>query len=446
MSEYNTTQSQKDNIRTIIQKLIADDKRWFIDNLIIVGDKGPYWILNYQQGGRNEFNQLVRGMVVAKPPANFHGDLLSLIKSFPFIRFYNQGEGDAAHVDFSNAEMLEKMDGTMVGAFFPTGDPTKPEFHTRKMMSTHEPDVSRQMTTFQGKDAKFLPTIRPYVDQLKFTQKDVDYTYVFEFLHEISYVLTKYQPHQYGLYLLGARNIKTHQEMNEDELDQTAKRLGANRPRRFVLGNKTSQPDPMFGAERSGAKIATHAEIEKMFQDAAAETPDFEGFVFRDKQSGNRVKVKDPKYVEKHHLLDSLSYKRLIPLLLKGEEEEIVAYFPQAKERIEEIKTAYNKYLNNVVDTVQAWQRSGFVGKELALRIFGPESSAMDKFTKNMSKKFNDVRDVDAIRNGVDAQLKQIALGTGKDGGGGSPKRLIELIGLHDDEEEENNNPNVGEL
>jgi len=420
--EMETTQVQKDNIRTIIQKLIEGDKRWFIDNLIVVGDKGPYWILNYQQGGRNEFNQLVRGMVVAKPQPGFQGNVMSLIKSFPFIRFYNHGEGDAAHVDFSNAEMLEKMDGSMVGIFFPHGDASKPEFHTRKMMSTHEPDVSRQMTTFQGKDAKFLPTIRPYVNQLKFSDKDAHYTYVFEFLHEISYVLTKYRPDQYGLYLLGARNIPTHREMTEDELDQTAQRIRAKRPRRFDA-------------------IADHAEIEKMFATMAAETPDFEGYVFRDKKSGNRVKVKDPKYVEKHHLLDNLSYKRLLPLILKGEEEEILAYFDSAKPLIKQLKEAYNKYLNEVVNAIKKWQRSGFVGKDLALKIFGPENSAMDKFTKNMSKKLHDVKNPDEIYNTVDQELRKIALGQGKNAG--SPKRLIDMIGLHDDEEE---NADIGEI
>jgi len=410
-----TTTVQKENLRTIIEKVIANDQEWLNKQEILWGDKNTYWILNYRQGSRNAYNSLVRGLVIAKPPKGFNGNPLTLIKSFPFIRFFNHGENDAAHVDFSNAEMLEKMDGTMVGVFFPH-NAIKPEFHTRKMMSTHQEDINRQLTTFDGKNVKFLPTIRPYVDQLNFATKDINYTFVFEFIHEISYVLTKYKPQQYGLYLLGARNLLTHREMNEDELDETAHRINAKRPRRFDA-------------------IADFAEIDRMFAIMAAETPDFEGYIFLDKKTGNRVKVKDPKYVEKHHLLDSLSYKRLIPLVLKGEEDEIIAYFPHAKARIQELKNTYNAYLEGVIEAVKYWQGSGFVGKELALRIFGPENSAMDKFTKNMSKKYNGGTNMEEIRNGIDIELKKIALGTGKEGNGGSPKRLIELIGLNDDEE-----------
>ena len=443
-----TTVQEKEMIRDIIRHLISGDKKWFDENLIIVGDKGQYWILNYQQGGRNAYNRLVRGMVVQKPAPGFNGDPLSLIRSFPFIRFYNHGEGDAAPVNFHNAEMLEKMDGTMVGVFFPHGEPSKPEFHTRKMMSTHDEDMGRTLTTFDGKQAKFLPAIRQFIDQLQFTKQDTTYTYVFEFLHEISYVLTKYKPHHYGLYLLGARNLATHREMNEDQLDATAKRIGAKRPRRFDA-------------------IADHAEIQKMFAQMAAETPDFEGVIFRDKVTGERVKVKDPKYVEKHHLLDNLSFKNLLPLILKGEEEETVAYFPHAKERIDKIKEAYTKYLNRTVQKVQEWQAKGLSGKELAMDMLGgveslpkwelrllkaqgkpipkTEPKEKDTFIKNAILKYIKITDEGDLKKQIDSDMRQIALGTPKNPTG-SPKALIELIGLHDVEEEEQPKTDVGEI
>lgn len=440
--EMETTQQEKEYIREIIQKLIQGDKTWLGDHFILVGDKGGYWILNYLQGPRNDYNRLVRGMVVKKPEPGWSGDELDLIRSFPFTRFFNHGEKEAAPVDLSNAEMLEKLDGTMVGVFFPEGNPSDPHFHTRKMSSVNSADMEKKITSFHGKEFKFLPVIKTYVDKLSFSENDVNFTYVFEFLHEVSFVLTKYKPEQYGLYLLGARNVKTHKELTEDELDAVAKRIGSNRPRRYDA-------------------VADFSEIEKMFDLASQETPDFEGYIFRDKKTGNRIKVKDPKYVKKHHLLDDTSYKALIPKILEGEEDEVLAYFPHFTNRVEEIKKAYQKYLDKVVAKVLEWKATGLTGRDLSVKLFGEnplskwelklkklrgENDAKqkpaepDEFIRSMILK-NSTKSEDEIRQKVDDELKKIALGQGNNLG--DPKRLIDMIGLHDEEEQK---PDIGEL
>lgn len=424
---------EKDRIRLIIRKLIVGDKDWFVEYGIIVGDKGQYWILNYQQGTRNEINHLVRGMVVEKPQADFDSDPLVLIKSFPFSRFFNSGEAEAAPIDFARAEMLEKMDGSMIGVFFPNGT-TNPEFHTRKMISTHKEDMERNLTTFYGKEYKFLSVIQEYVNTLTFGDEDKIYTFVFEFIHDSSCVITRYTPEQYGLYLLGARNLVNHDELSEDELDQVAQRIGANRPRRF-------------------AAVADHAEIENMFALIGADTPNFEGFVFRDKISGHRVKVKDLSYVQKHHMLDNQRYKYLIPIILKGEEEEIIAYFPSVKDRVEEFKKFYNNYIDHVAERVLFWKQKGLTGRDLSVTLFGENPlpkwelrllkmrgqqrqksvpAEPDEFIRSSILKYSTLSQ-DKIREGVESDLRAIGIGLGTNVG--NPKKLIGLIGLHDDEE-----------
>lgn len=449
--EMETTLQEKDQIREIINNLLKNDKEWFDTHAITVGDKGPYWILNYSQSEKNDYNRLVRGMVVAKPPLNFNGDPLTLIRSFPFIRFFNHGESQASPINFANSEMLEKLDGTMVGIFFPHKDPSRPEFHTRRMVSTHEDDMEKSITTFDGKTDKFLPAIKNFVDKLHFNESDVYFTYVFEFLHEISYVVTKYKPSQYGLYLLGARNIGTHKELTEDKLDEVAKRINAFRPRRWNA-------------------VANHSEIASMFKIASADTPDFEGFVFRDKHNGSRVKVKDPAYVEKHHLIDSSSYKRLIPLVLKGEEGEIVAYFPHVKEKIEKFKEAYQKYLEKVFEKIKYWQEKDLSKKDLAVELLGKTplpkwqlrlnriqgnvspnvSKEKDDFIKGVILSFYEIKNKNELKEKIDKRLREIALGINYDSPSGkdreivgNPKRLIDLIGLNDTDEETNS---VGEI
>jgi len=191
--EMETSAQEKENLRHIIRRLIQGDKQFFDQHEIVVKDAGAYWVLNYGISKHNEFNRLLRGLVVQKPGSGFQGDELSLIKSFPFIRFFNKHEEPADNVDLSNAEMLEKLDGTMVGVFFPDGNPKDPHWHTRKMLSAHEPDMNVKITGFHGGQSyDFLPLIGQYVRTIPFGPEDVTMTYIFEFIHDASFVVTRY--------------------------------------------------------------------------------------------------------------------------------------------------------------------------------------------------------------------------------------------------------------
>jgi len=416
--EMETTPDQKDRIRTIIQKLMADDKNWFNQQEIAVGNKGPYWVLNYMQGSRNEYNQLVRGMIIRKPNGQTINDPLDLIVSFPFMRFYNKGEKEAAPVDFSKADMLEKLDGSMVGVFFPDGDPSKPQYHTRKMVSAHKPDMDMMIGGFETAKSgpqPFMKIIGEYVNKLHFTKEDVAMTYVFEFIHEISKVLTSYSPEKYGLHLLGARNIRTHRELTEDQLDVIARRIGAPRPRRW---NTTGD----------------EAEIRQMMDEIGKDTENFEGAVFRDPE-GNRVKLKRDDYVKLHHLLDKLSFKHLIPKVLEGESEEITAYFPSAKKTIETFQKAFDDYIDKAVVAVRKYHDQKLDRKTLAMKIFHGTGEDLDQYMRSLVMKHYENGDEDSVRQIITRDLKTVALG--RNGVGGSPQRLMEIIGIHDDESDE---------
>lgn len=308
---------------------------------------------------------------------------------------------------------------SMVGVYFPNGDHTDPHWHTRKMVSADQGDMSRNLTTFGGKNFKFMPIIGEYVKRLSFAPEDVDYTYVFEFIHEASYVLTKYKPEQYGLYLLGARRLSTHRELTEQELDTVAVRLGVKRPRRWDA-------------------MASHEEIESMMKQMAQEIPDFEGFVFRDKETGHRLKVKDPDYVRRHHLLDKgRSFATLLSLILMGEEDEVLAYMPHLADRVKEVKTKYNAYLDKAVTTVQKWQAKGFkTRKDLAIPLFGqiyspPQPGEEDVFLRTQILKNYHVKDAEVLRNNINNAMKEVALGSGKKAG--QPKDLVAMLDLDDE-------------
>lgn len=413
------TSKEKDNLRTIICKLLQNDKAWMEEKNIRVGDKDDYWILNYGVEHKNEFNRLVRGLVVKKPNKDWIGDNLDLIKSFPFIRFFNQGETQADQIDIDNAEMLEKMDGNMVGVFFPTKNPESPHWHTRRMLNTYEVDMNLTLVGFNGKNYKLMQIIGDYIKDLTFSQEDVNHTYVFEFIHIASTVLTKYKSDQYGLYLLAARNLETYSEECEEKLDSISSRISAKRPRRWDA-------------------IADKDEVAKMMKEISLEVENFEGMVFRDKITGKRVKVKEADYLEKHYLLSRLSVRRLVPIIFNGEEDEIISYFPKTKSLIEKIKTKHAAFKEKTIRTIKSFDEHKNIPKNELWKLVN--KSIEDQFTQCLVMRHvkKPLEDLDFI---LEKELRNLAVKpyekdtyVGVKHLNGVDKRYLSILDIKDEE------------
>lgn len=424
-----TTQEEKDLLRTIIQKIIVGDDKWLKEQDIIAQEKSGFYIVNYNQfGGTNKYNRLTRGMVIKKPaPGEKVEDSLSLIRSFPFTRFFNKEEEASDKINLSNADMLEKLDGTMVGVFFLNGNIKNPHWHTRRMISSHQPDRDMTLTSFHGKEYPLINLIGNYVKQIPFDEKDGEYTFVFEFIHDATTVWTKYGENKYGLYLIGARRLLDHLEMNEQELDDTAKRLGTPRPKRWDSVNDINA-------------------IDSLMQQMAKEISGFEGFVFRDRETGKRIKLKDADYVRKHHMLDKLTYKNLLVDVIKGETNEILSYFPNAKERIDTIYKKYVDFINKVSREVINWRDKNLDKRELFEKLNGKKAkrwnvkkgAPIDKISPDIKNGFirhcifkHIDNDDETIHQKVDEEYKKIVLGEGKNLG--QLSKAMELIGIKDD-------------
>lgn len=420
--------NQKELLKEIIYNLINGNKSFFSKKGILAQEKSDYWILNYlnRNDNKNEYSKLARGLVVKKPDENYNNDPLTLINSFPFTRFFNKNEPQADPVDLLNSEMIEKLDGTMVAIFFPNKNPNNPEFHTRKMLSTHGPDMNMNMRTFYGENVTYLKIIKSYVDKLKFSQKDVENTYVFEFIHSTSKVVTKYTPDQFGLYLIGGRNLITHEEYSESDLNKIAHEINSKRPRLFQA-------------------IADHNEITKMFKKAAESTPDFEGFIFRDKKTGYRVKVKDPDYVKKHHVLDKTNIKSLIPVVLNNEENEVLSYYPDVLPKIKLIKEKIKQFKKELLKKVLYWKDKNLDKSTLASMFFAKKTgnrwdatSEKPKYKEEPEVRYFIMKHVnkskDQIQEEIDKEINAMVFGFNTNFG--NIKRFMELVGIEDTDEQ----------
>lgn len=335
----------QEKLNVIIDHLKNQNQNWFIDNGIIVKDKSDYWILNYvQYADKNPYNVLTRGLVIHKT---------GRIASCPFFRFFNYGEPTAATIDFNNAEIIEKLDGSLVGTFFPEDDMT-PVWHFRSLLSAHHKDREFTIKGFVlNEEFPLLMEVHPYLKDIEFHKELKDYSLMFEFISSANAVITRYDKEEYGLYLIGARHLPTLYELTENELDELAKTLEVRRPKRW--------------------DACSYEEIVKMMDDFPKEKV-CEGFIIRDKITGERNKIKSEDYLKRHRLLTKLNYKNLIPLYFEGERGEIEAYFPHSKVVFDEIEKHYLDMVEKVLQVLLFWQNKNVTRKEVALGIVGKES------------------------------------------------------------------------
>ena len=309
----------KNKLQIVIDKVLANDEEWLEKKSIDVKRKGDHIVLNYNQfGDRNDLNRLTRGLVIDK-----HGNIIS----FPFIRFFNLREKEAEPVDLASSDIIEKMDGTLVGLAFLRDEDNKPIWHTRKMLSSSDADLNVVINLFTAGKVSLLKEIGEYIKKLSLSSDVYNYTLIFEAILSERPVVTQYTREELGLYLIGARDLETLDELSESELDIVAKKIGAHRPRIFDVK-------------------ADYDSISKMmdtFED------DFEGFVVRQRGTNNRIKIKKETYLKRHRLIGQLQYKNLVPLWLEGEREEIETYFKESKKMFDNIE----KGVNTLVDKVE---------------------------------------------------------------------------------------------
>lgn len=354
------------HLQTVIENFVLDNESFFEANGIAVSRKGEFALLNYRQDAEpNEYNRWCRALVL---------DYTGKVRSLPFVRFFNKGQVQAADVDFTKCDLIEKMDGTLIGAFWHEKNIV---FHTRRTISSHQPDVDLEIVNFNGKSYSLLQVAKQYVERLHWQEvyNCFSWCYAFELIHDATKVVTEYPEDKWGLYLLNYRSLRDLSDKHQlRDLIGVGNLLGAKMPRTWK-GCSAAEID---------ALIAEHPE-------------DFEGVVARCQTTGERVKIKSPSYVERHHMVDRRTYRYLIPLWLKGEREEIEAYFPDTKELFEDLESALEIFTLFIKNVVCIWQDqvkgSGWTKKDLALAVIKDEPKWLHSYIfKLYDKPWDDAR------------------------------------------------------
>lgn len=261
------------------------------------------------------------------------------IVAYPFNRFFNYGEKPDQTFDFASMRVQEKLDGSLVIAYFYDGDW---QFATKGSPDA-QGNVGAYSFTFNELIRKTIITQYPdYRDRM-----NPDLTYMFELTSKYNQIVTNQENNEGCLTLIGVRDLQTLEELPV-----------VNFADKFLVVQEFDLKD-----------IEQVLAVSKMLKPSECE-----GYVLVDKNF-QRIKVKSPLYVAAHHMLGELSSKDdVVRLIREGELDEIASYLPH---KAEDLKQQEAIYFNTIKKMQEYWEtpvlqqmiQEGKSRKELALWI-----------------------------------------------------------------------------
>lgn len=269
------------------------------------------------------------------------------IVAYPFNRFFNEGEGCAATIDWSTARVQEKMDGSLLIMYW---------YGERWRVATRGlPDASGQVSDYkyQEKGVLIPMTFEKLFWSscefwLKGLSKSGDFsktcTYMWELTSPANRVVCNYTKCKPMMTIDHEGNVKVW----EDELiDDTGYAHDGSRLTLIGVRDNITLQEHTLDRYRGDVWYVVDEfplnTLEAVVEAASKINPlRQEGFVVVD-GNFNRIKIKSPAYVAIHHLRDGSPRRRLIDLLKTGEGPEALAYnildeFPTEKAMFEAMR------------------------------------------------------------------------------------------------------------
>lgn len=252
-----------------------------------------YILLKYDQINSDFSNPIVkecRGIILRKNDWK--------IVCYPFNKFFNYGEGHSDTIDFATARVLEKVDGSIMKMWHDG---------IEWVISTNGKIDSTDVTCAIGKSFKelFIESLKNQLDndETKYNEffqtlnEHKNFTYIFEMVHPLTRLVIEYD--KPDIRHIGTRNNDTYEELDIN--------IGIQKPIEYKFNS--------FEDVVNMSRILPYSE---------------EGYVVVD-ANWNRVKVKSPAYLAVHHLENNgvLSARRVMDIILNGEQSEVLANFPE---------------------------------------------------------------------------------------------------------------------
>ena len=259
---------------------------------ILISRDGDLVSLKYNQlesPMNYELVQECRGLVVHVPTGK--------ILAHPYNKFWNYGEELAATVDWTSANVLEKLDGSLMILYWngsewavaSSGNPTAGGGFGKLGATETFRDAFWRIWSELGMQ---LPVYRHVC-------------FMFELCANENRIVVRHEKPRIVLH--GARDMEDGQELTLAELVPLAETLNWEVVKSYPIGTI------------SGCLAAAEA----------LDPLQTEGFVVVDAKF-RRVKIKSPRYVVLHHIRgEGMSLGRAVDLWVSGETQELLTHFPE---------------------------------------------------------------------------------------------------------------------
>lgn len=234
------------------------------------------------------------------------------LKCYPLKKIFDMGEKNAAHIDWTNVTVEEKIDGSFIEVWY---DDKIWHISTNEKIDAFKCLLpNNELKEHKSLGHLFISVFNTFL----FPDLDKTYCYMFEVVSPENKIVV---PYKYArVFLLGARDMTTLQEKEVW--------LGVKKPKWEYYENV------------DGEKL--RKEILDRVSKMAIEQ---EGYIIKDRYF-NRVKIKSPEYVKAHYLKGEgeLTTKRILGLLRENKKDEFLAYFPEYKNKFQEIERKLKTY------------------------------------------------------------------------------------------------------
>lgn len=255
----------------------------------------------------------------------------------PFFKFFNAQEENASKIDWSTAEVQEKLDGSIIKVWYHNG------WHVSTSGTIFAENAETQMPITLPEHGGL--NIYNYMDLFRYASPkplewyyflDRGYTYIFELVSPYNRIVVPYKESK--LYHIGSRNNKT---LIEENLD-----IGIEKPKSYSMSS-----------------------LEECLQVAENLPFEEEGYVVVDSQY-NRVKIKSPAYVIAHHLKNNgvITYSRVLDMIKFGGDDDFISIYPEYREIFKTVKDKLVSFIDDCLEILHEFNKVKFeTRKEFAI-------------------------------------------------------------------------------
>lgn len=292
-------------------------------------------VLNYDQINSPKMEPIVqecRGLIL---------DYELNIVCRPFDRFFNYGEADTDKLNLTGYTYFPKLDGSLIKVYY---------WNNSWRIATRgtafaESDVGGWAITFEELVLKAAGCLNlaQFSRKCNVSMMNPSETYLFELTAMENRVVTRYDSP--SLTLLSVR---------DNQSGEFAK-----------MKYEISLPQDFYNLNPAQEGLTIQEILEKADNLKNLE----EGFVGYDKEGVPRIKMKSAAYVAVHHIRgEGLNPKRIAELVISGEEEEYLTYFPEDRDTIIPYSVALEGLLTKLTDVMMTY-RTVEDQKQFALAI-----------------------------------------------------------------------------